>query len=129
MEPRDDPYELLGVPPTATPEEIRAAYHELVARYHPDQHQFAAAHTLSEGCILAEVKKSGHAVYLEMKAGCTMTALGTDIRYRVEAADVPVVAAREDTSISDMIYQHQIGRLQQQLIAAMLRDMGLGDKR
>jgi hypothetical protein len=34
-----DPYSVLGVPRTATAAEIRAAYHALVAKYHPDRHQ------------------------------------------------------------------------------------------
>lgn len=34
-----DPYAVLGVARTATPAEIRAAYHALVAQYHPDRHQ------------------------------------------------------------------------------------------
>jgi hypothetical protein len=33
-----DPFTVLGVTPSATPEEIRAAYLALAARYHPDQH-------------------------------------------------------------------------------------------
>lgn len=33
-----DPYEVLGVPRSATDAEIRAAYRDLVARYHPDKH-------------------------------------------------------------------------------------------
>ena len=33
-----DPYEILGLGPGATEEEIRAAYKEQVARYHPDKH-------------------------------------------------------------------------------------------
>jgi hypothetical protein len=34
-----DPFEILGVRPDATPEQIRAAYREQVARYHPDKHR------------------------------------------------------------------------------------------
>jgi len=34
-----DPYAVLGVARNATDAEIRAAYLELVARYHPDKHQ------------------------------------------------------------------------------------------
>jgi len=31
-----DPYSVLGVARTASDSEIRAAYHALVAKYHPD---------------------------------------------------------------------------------------------
>ena len=34
-----DPYEVLGLNPNATDEEIKAAYHELVKKYHPDKYQ------------------------------------------------------------------------------------------
>ena len=34
-----DPYEVLGVKPSASTEEITKAYKELVVRYHPDRHQ------------------------------------------------------------------------------------------
>jgi curved DNA-binding protein CbpA len=34
-----DPYAILGVARNATEIEIRAAYHALVAKYHPDKHQ------------------------------------------------------------------------------------------
>ncbi len=37
-------YDLLGVAPTASAEQIRAAYLELIARYHPDRH---AGHPLA----------------------------------------------------------------------------------
>lgn|SRR5450432_839162 len=34
-----DPYEVLGVRPGATKDQIRAAYRDQVARYHPDKHR------------------------------------------------------------------------------------------
>lgn len=37
--PDFDPYTVLGVARTATPDQIKAAYRELVAKYHPDRHQ------------------------------------------------------------------------------------------
>ena len=36
MSERGDPYAVLGVPPTATPEQIRRAFRALVRRHHPD---------------------------------------------------------------------------------------------
>lgn len=35
----DDPYEILGVPRSASDEEIRKAYRDLLGRYHPDRLQ------------------------------------------------------------------------------------------
>lgn len=34
-----DPYEVLGVPRNASEQEVKAAYKELVKKYHPDQYQ------------------------------------------------------------------------------------------
>lgn len=34
-----DPYEILGVPPTATDDQVKAAYREMARKYHPDNYQ------------------------------------------------------------------------------------------
>ena len=39
MEARFDPFEILGVRSDATLEQIRSAYRDQVARYHPDKHR------------------------------------------------------------------------------------------
>jgi len=35
----NDPYKVLGISPSATDDEVRKAYKELVKKYHPDQYQ------------------------------------------------------------------------------------------
>lgn len=43
-----DPYSVLGLNPGATLEQIKAAYHELAKKYHPDQYSDANARELAE---------------------------------------------------------------------------------
>lgn len=62
-----DPYSVLGIPRTATDDEIRAAYRELVKKYHPDKYvdnplADLAAEKMAEINEAYELlmKKSGH---------------------------------------------------------------------
>lgn len=52
-----DPYVVLGVPRTATEQELRAAYRALVARYHPDRHQGNPLEDLASA-KLAEINRA-----------------------------------------------------------------------
>src|SRR5437016_4747584 len=48
-EPQPNYYKILGLPPTATPEEIKKRYRELARRYHPDINSSPeAAHKIKE---------------------------------------------------------------------------------
>ncbi|NLA71986.1 MAG: J domain-containing protein [Clostridiaceae bacterium] len=44
----NNPYMVLGVSPESTEEEVRAAYRELVRKYHPDQYEDPRAKELAE---------------------------------------------------------------------------------
>jgi hypothetical protein len=58
------PYEILGVPPTASREEIRSAYRKLVNQYHPDK----VTHLGQEFQELAERRfKEIQAAYQQLK--------------------------------------------------------------
>jgi curved DNA-binding protein CbpA len=52
-----DPYGVLGVARNATPDEIKAAYRELVAKYHPDRHQGNPLEELA-AAKLAEINRA-----------------------------------------------------------------------
>ena len=60
----NDPYRVLGVPPTATDEEVKKAYRDLARKYHPDKY---ADTDLSE--LASEKMKEVNAAYEQI---CSM---------------------------------------------------------
>src|SRR5215831_13205578 len=52
-----DPFEVLGVARGATKEQIRAAYRDLVARYHPDKHRGNPLESLAAAKLI-EINKA-----------------------------------------------------------------------
>lgn len=67
-----DPYRVLGVPPGATDDEVRAAYRELAKKYHPDNY---AENPLSD--LAADKMKEINAAYdrimLERRGGASQS--------------------------------------------------------
>lgn len=62
-----DPYEVLGVPPGAPPDQVKRAYHELIKLYHPDRvhglgpelQELAKAKTIAINAAYEKLSQSG----------------------------------------------------------------------
>lgn len=59
----NDPYKILGVPPTATDEEVKKAYRDLARKYHPDKY---AGTDLAD--LASEKMKEINAAYEQINA-------------------------------------------------------------
>ncbi|RXK86194.1 J domain-containing protein [Filimonas effusa] len=47
------PYEVLGISPEATPQEIKKAFRRLIAQWHPDKNPHPEAEAMSKKIIAA----------------------------------------------------------------------------
>lgn len=50
---KSSPYIILGVPPTATQEQIRSAYKKLILKWHPDRNKSPEAEEMTKKIIAA----------------------------------------------------------------------------
>ena len=71
-----NPYEVLGLKPGATEEEIKAAYRELVKKYHPDRYQDNPLNDLGE-----EKMREINEAYDTLMAGAKGSKTRSDTRY------------------------------------------------
>lgn len=75
-----NPYEVLGVTPTATDEEVKKAYRDLARKYHPDKYRDSDLADLA-----SEKMKEVNAAYEEIQkmraGGNTQSQNGSDFRY------------------------------------------------
>ena len=63
-----DPYRVLGVPPTATDEEVKNAYRTLARRYHPDHFVNDPAAAKEAGEKMKEINEAYDAIQREREA-------------------------------------------------------------
>lgn len=61
----ETPYSVLGLSPSASDDEVRAKYHELIAKYHPDK--FASLHDPEFTRLAAEKFQRVQSAYDEIK--------------------------------------------------------------
>ena len=83
-----DPYAILGVAPTASEAEIRAAYRALVAKYHPDRHQGNPLEELASA-KMAEINRAYEILSDPVRRELSLLALGP----LLASAGVPVLVA------------------------------------
>ena len=64
-----DPYQVLGVPSTATDEEVKKAYRDLARKYHPDNYHDNPLADLAQE-RMKEINEAYEAVQSQRKAAC-----------------------------------------------------------
>ncbi len=73
-----DPYEILGVPSTADDEKIKAAYHALARRYHPDNYVDATAEETARAVEKMKEINEAYDRIQQMRSGHTGAGKGKD---------------------------------------------------
>jgi hypothetical protein len=96
--PRADPYETLGVRPTASDAELRAAYRRLVQLHHPDHNAGSA-----ESTRRFERIQEAYAQVRQRREGATTTAASRENRSQTRPMPPPTSAAPEpDPRLADL---------------------------
>lgn len=70
-----DPYQVLGVPSTATDEEVKKAYRDLARKYHPDNYHDNPLADLAQE-RMKEINEAYETVQAQRKAGRSSTGYG-----------------------------------------------------
>ncbi len=104
-----DPYQVLGVPSTATDEEVKKAYRDLARKYHPDNYHDNPLADLAQE-RMKEINEAYEAVQSQRKAQRSggYSASGAGLRHRIRRVSVGisrVLSGRQPLSAG--AYGHQ----------------------
>jgi preprotein translocase subunit Sec63 len=91
-----DPFEVLGIRPNSTREQIRTAYREQVARYHPDKHRGNPLEDLA-AAKLVEINRA-YEILTDDAKRATYEATGSSNRAPAPPTSPTVTRPRSDTS-------------------------------